>query len=726
MARRAVWVCLGLFSRVWAGEPALTVERLFADPPLEGKLPAEPAWLPSGTRFSYLETRGTGPEAATLLMVAGAGPGEPSVAADESRFPQAEGTPPARPRLEGYQWSPEETGVLLCGDGDLFFLAVPGGQVRRLTATAALEEEPQFSPDGRFIAFVRDNDLYALEIATLKETRITTDGGPERINGKLDWVYKEELAGPRTRGFVWSPDSRSILFLSLDEKAVPRFPLTDLLPVHPVTRPQIYPKPGDPHPVPSLRRFQLVTDKPGEQITVGLSWPGSDYFLARFGWTGRGAEFWYQLLDRSQTRLQLVVDPGEGARTRVKLSETDPAWINLHDDLHFLKDGTFLWSSEKDGFRQLFLHEPGGMAVRVLTPAEWEVTGLLGVDESAGLVYFKGTGPDPKVQHLFRVMLDGSGLTQLTTEPGTHDPLLAPGCRFALDTFSTAQVPRSLWLLDGQGKRMRAVAANETPPYFDFQRAPVEAVSFPGPSGQTLYGQMILPPGLDRSRKYPAIVYTYGGPHAQIARDAWGGRYTLFHQLLASEGFVVFWMDNRGAARRGRNFERALLSRLGKAELEDQLAGVAYLKSLPFVDGSRLGIWGWSYGGYMTCYALANAPGVFRAGAAVAPVTDWRYYDSIYTERYLKLPSDNPEGYRDSSPVNQAYRLAGSLLLIHGTGDDNVHWQHTLAMVEALYQAGKPYDLQLYPNKAHGIAGQAARTHLHQRILDHFRRALLP
>ncbi len=707
------------------GQQPLTVERIVADPPLEGALPREVKWLPAGTSFSFLETTGEGRDAQSTLWLEDAASGARRKLLAEADLPAVgEGKDAIKLTLAGYRWSPAGDAVLLVCGGDLFVVTAPGGRVRRLTATPAEEELAEFSPDGRRVAFVRANDLWAVELASGRERRLTDTGSPTHLNGKLDWVYEEELAGRKPIAYAWSPDSRWIAALSLDEKGVPTYPLVDRIRVHPTVTGQPYPQPGDPNPTVGLTLVE-VAPRAGAAArrAHGFAGPNAEY-LPRFGWAPDSTAVWYELLDRRQQRLDLVREDLATGAAKTLVTETDAAWINLHDDEHFFRDGRLLWSSEGDGYRHLIVYGPDG-APRKITSGAWEVASVAAVDEPSGWVYFTANEASPIEEQLYRVRTDGSGFARVTKEPGTHRADVAPGAAYVLDTYSTAAAPPVLRVLGGDGRVLRTVAPLKPATLAEYALGPVEFVDVPGKGGVTLHASLLKPADFDPTRKYPVVVYVYGGPHAQVVRDGWGRQTALFHQVLASRGFLVFSIDNRGSASRGREFERALLRRLGKTELEDQLAGVAYLKTLPYVDPARIGIWGWSYGGFMTCYALTNAPGVFRAGAAVAPVTDWLRYDSIYTERYLKLPADNEAGYRDSSPVNQAGDLADALLILHGTGDDNVHWGNTLAFVEALYKAGKPYDLQVYPNKTHSIAGKEARAHLYNRILAHFERWLL-
>jgi dipeptidyl-peptidase 4 len=726
--RRALAVLVLAAAPVLGGDQPLTLERAFGEPPLDGTLPRELRWLPSGAQFSFVERIRAGKEAHTVLWVEDAATGKrEQVATDANLGVFGEGEDAVRPTLNGYQWSPAGDALLLQGGGELFLLERVSKRVRRLTSTAAEEELATFSPDGRRIAFVRANDLFVLDLASGKETKISTGGSPDRYNGKLDWVYAEEISERSALGYTWSPDSRSLAYISLDEAKVPHFPQVNLMQIHPTVEEQRYPRAGDPNPVASL---SVVEIPPGAQTIVkqqGVTWndPKAEY-LARFGWLPSGKAVWFELLNRDQTRLELSkLELASNAVTTL-LTDEDPAWVNLHDDLHFLADGTLVWSSEKSGFRHLYVHGPDGKPLRQLTSGAWEVTSVQRVDEQRRLVYFTATEANVLEHHLYRVKLDGTGFSRLTKAPGSHRCEVSPGGAFVLDTHSSTAKPPVIDLLDGAGLAVRTVAANEHPEIEKYTFSSPELVTVPGAGNIALNASVLKPADFDPRRRYPVIVYVYGGPHSQIVQDAWGGRYMLFGQVLASRGFVVFSLDNRGSAGRGREFERALLRRLGKVELEDQIAGVEWLKRQPWADGERIGIWGGSYGGFMTIYALTNAPDVFKAGAAVAAVTDWRLYDSVYTERYLKLPADNPDGYRDSSPVNQADRLKGGLLLIHGTLDDNVNWHNTLMLTDKLVRAGKAYELQLYANATHRSYRREQRLDEMRRILDFFERVLKP
>ncbi len=726
--RRLLSVLVLASAPLVAGQQPLTIERIFSDPPLEGTLPHEVRWLPGGASFSSLEKAGNGEGAPTTLWVEDAATGRREavvIDTDISAFGEGEGK--IRPRLGGYQWSPKGDALLLSGGGDLFILERSSRRTRRLTSTPAEEELARFSPDGRRIAFVRDNDIYVLELASEKETRITSDGSPDRFNGKLDWVYAEEISERSAIGYAWSPDSRAIAYITLDEGKVRRFPQVDLLRMQPAVEEQRYPRPGDPNPVATLT-VANVADGSGLVNRQTMSWttPNAEY-LPRFGWLPEAQGVWFELLNRAQTRLELMrLDSVTGTAVTL-LVEEDPAWVNLDDDLRFFKDGSFLWSSERSGYRHLYLCSRSGQIIRRLTNGEWEVTGVEEVDEEGGWVYYTSTQAGPLGRNLYRVRVDGKGASERITQgPGTHTANIAPGGRYVVDSHSGSMRPPTMMLLDSQGRPVRVLAANDHPTLEGYRTRKPEIVEVAGPDGLKLYGSLLKPIDFDPAKRYPVVVYVYGGPHSQSVQDAWGGRYALVGQVLAGKGFVVFTIDGRGTAACGGNFERVLLRRLGKIELEDQLAGVEWLKKQPYVDGQRVGIWGASYGGFLTCYAMTNAPDVFRAGVAIAPVTDWHLYDSVYTERYLKTPAENPEGYRDSSPVNQADRLKGALLLMHGSADDNVHWNNTLIFADRLVKAGIRYELQLYAGATHRSFRNDQRVDGYARLVDFFERHLKP
>ncbi|MGC8916120.1 MAG: S9 family peptidase [Thermoanaerobaculum sp.] len=711
-----LFVFLSVSPLTWAKEK-LTLKAIFAGDPLEG-VPPRVTFLPDGSGLLLLQTEGQ-----DKVLVEENWEGKRREILRQSELIAEEHAGTQLP-LSSFQVSPDGRLLLLTHEGDLFTVDLHTKAVRRLTRTPEEEELASFSPNGQWVSFVRGNDLYVLELASGTEHRLTSDGSETRLNGKLDWVYTEELYNRNEKAYAWSPDSRFFLYLSFDLASVPTYPLVDLSATHPTVTLLRYPKAGDPNAAVTVTVTSLPDGgkAPPESLKLSFSGPRREY-VARFGWLPAGQGFWLLLLDRGQQNAELVTFDWPWGASRLVLAEHDEAWLNVEDDILWTQGGVLLFGSERSGFRHLYRLDPSSREPVALTSGPWEVTEVLGLSKDERFVYFTATEASPLERHLYRVPVAGGTIERLTRERGTHALRAAPGCSAFLDTYSTATRLPEFRLLGKEGQLLRSLAYEKPPQLDRYQLGSVDFLTLAAEDGTPLYASLVKPATFNPKRRYPVVVYVYGGPHAQVVRDGWGGRTALFHHFLAEQGFLVFSLDNRGSAGRGRAFERALLRRFGRVELADQLAGVAWLAQQPFVDPSRVGIWGWSYGGFMTLYALTHST-AFRAGAAVAPVTDWRLYDTIYTERYLKLPAENPEGYRDSSPLSAAGKLAAPLFIAHGTGDDNVHWQNTLNFIGELTKAQKPYLLHLYPNRNHGIPGKEERFHLFTAIYEHFRKHL--
>jgi dipeptidyl-peptidase 4 len=604
-----------------------------------------------------------------------------------------------------YQWSSSGAEMLVGANGDLFLVEVQSGEAKQLTATAEAERDAKLSPDGRMVAFRRQQDLYCLDIASKKETRLTRDGSPTLLNGQLDWVYPEELE--LSTAYWWSPDSKRIAYLQFDISREPVFPQVDLLSAPPRLEPERYPKAGDPN---ADVRAGVVPAAGGPTQWMDLG-ETRGFLLARVDWLPGGQGLAVQRLNRIQNRLDLLVaDPSTGTASLL-LHEQDPYWINVTDSYRFLKDGKqFLWSSERDGFRHLYLYGMDGKLKHTVTRGEWEVTSLAGVDEASKAVYYVSTAQSPLERQLYRTGFDGKHTTRLTQTAGTHTISMSPVADYYMDSASSLTDPTQRTLHSKDGKLIATYMEADRAATGDLQILPTEIVKFTASDGALLYARLIKPAGFAAGKKYPAVVMIYGGPHSQYVRDIWSG--ATWDQALAARGFVIWQVDNRGSAGRGHGWESRIFRKLGEQELKDQKEGIRHLESMGFVDSSRIGIYGWSYGGFMTLYALCNAPSLFRAGIAGAPVTDFRNYDTIYTERYMGLPSENADGYRRSSVVQKAGDLAAKLLIVHNFGDDNVHFQNTLQMADALQRAGKQFEMMVYPQKAHGVTGPVRKQML--------------
>jgi dipeptidyl-peptidase-4 len=624
----------------------------------------------------------------------------------------------------GLVWDAKRRTLLLAIAGDLYLYASGAASLVRLTNAEGEEELPSPSPDGRFVAFVRGNNLFVVDVETQRERALTSDGAGDVLNGKLDWVYEEEVYGRgQRRAFWWSPDSQSLAWLHLDDRKVPKYTLIDDMPYRPSLEIWPYPKAGDPNPLATLF-VAPAAGGDGRAIDLG-KYAGSETLIVDVDWTPDGRELAFQVQNREQTWLELNLASAAAGGARTLLRETSPAWVERLGPPRWLKDGGFLWLSERSGFKHLYHYKPDGTLLRPVTSGPWEARTLHGVDEKHGYAYFSGTERSPIGLDVYRVKLDGSGLERVSSAPGTHTALFNPSLTRYLDTWSDLATPEQVRLHKADGGEARVVDANRVGALADYRLAKPELVHVTTRDGFVMEAMLLKPPDFDPARRYPVLQQTYGGPHAPQVKNAWGGVGHVFLQLLAQRGIVVWVCDNRSASGKGAGSAWPAWKRLGELELQDIEDGVAWLKQQPWVDAGRIGISGWSYGGYMTSYALTHSAS-FAMGVAGAPVTDWRNYDSIYTERYMALPAANPDGYKRSSPRFAAKDLHGQLLLLHGTIDDNVHPQNTLQLAQELQRAGKPFRMMLYPRSRHGIADPALVRHLRGVMLDFMLETLRP
>jgi dipeptidyl-peptidase 4 len=704
----------------------LTVERIYDQPSLSGRPTRGLAWSPDGKQVSFFQMKGTGKEAHTELWVMDATTGERRqlIASDKldsvlpanpSKARGSQATGLGRRPPEQYQWAPDGSALLFEGPTSLAWFDLKSQSGRTLVSGKDVITDPKISPDGRTVSFLRDHNIWVVPVSSGKERALTQGGKEETLKGELDWVYPEELE--IKTAYWWSPDSSAIAYLEMDERKVAQYPLVDFSSYEGEPEMERYPPAGGANPVVRV----LVAPVRGGEARVMDTGAETDIYIPRVNWLTDSKHLAIQRLNRAQDKLELLIADAATGKARIALTEKDQYWINLSDDLYFLKDGKgFIFSSERTGYRHLYLYGLDGKLISQLTKGEWEVTSLDGVDEEQGMVYFTATEKSPLERHLYRVALDGSGFKALTKDAGTHDVRLSPNCASFVDTYSNANTPPRQDLLRADGSRIAAINENKVEELASYDLSPVEFLSVKSHDGMPLNAMMIKPTNFDPSRKYPVLVYTYGGPHAQVVLNSWGGSRFLWHQLLAQKGYIIFSLDNRGSAGRGHLFEEPIHYRLGAQELSDQRDGAQYLKSLPYVDPKRIGIWGWSYGGHMTLHAMFEDPEDFKVGFAGGPVTDWRYYDTIYTERYLGLPQKNEESYEESSPVKNAAHLKGKLLIAHGTGDDNVHYANTLAVIDDLIKAGKYVEVMAFPGRGHGVSDLPAQRILMQRVMQFF------
>jgi dipeptidyl-peptidase 4 len=702
----------------------LTVDRIYSQPSLSGQLTRGIAWSPDSKQLSFFKSEGAGKEAKTELWVIDVAGGqrrlllsseklESVLPADSERTTQATGL--GRHAPAEYQWAPGGGALLFQGPTSLAWFDLKTQASRTLVSGKERISDPKISPDGRYVSFVRNHNLWLVSVADGKERAFTQGGTEEVRKGELDWVYPEELE--ITTAYWWAPDSSAIAYFAMDERKVAQYPLVDFSSPVGEAEEERYPPAGGANPI--VRVFVAPVD--GGEARAMDTGENTDIYIARVNWLTDSKHLAIQRLNRQQTILDLLIADATTGQTRMALSETDQYWINVSNDLHFLKDGKrFLWSSERSGYRHLYLYDLDGKQLAQLTKGEWEVSAVDTVDEPKGLVYFTGTAKSPLERHLYRVSLDGSAISRITIHNGTHGVNMAPDASAFVDTYSDAVTPPRQDVARADGSLLRVINENKVAELADYHLSAPQFLSVKAHDGMPLNAMMIKPVDFDASKKYPVLVFTYGGPHAQVVLNAWGGSTALWHQLMTQKGYIIFSLDNRGSAGRGHVFEEPIHYNLGAVELSDQRDGVAYLKSLPYVDAERIGIWGWSYGGHMTLHAMFEAGGEFKAGFAGGPVTDWHFYDSIYTERYLGLLPQNEKGYRASSPIDRVEGLKGKLLIAHGAGDDNVHFANTLSLINELIEFGKSVEVMPFPGRGHGVSDPAARKVLMNRVTQFF------
>lgn len=614
----------------------------------------------------------------------------------------------------------KKSAIVFSAADDLFVYSIAEQTVTRLTSAPGEEEHPGFSPDGKKVAFIRDNDLFVVDMSG-RENRITTDGNPKLLNGKLDWVYQEEIYGRgQFRAFWWSPDSTRLGFLQLDESPVHEFTVVD----HIGTRQEVevtpYPKAGDPNP--KVKLF-IAPAARGKRTEVDLArYAGGEILIVNVAWNPNGSALTYQVQDREQRWLDLNATDAEG-KSKTLFRDTTQAWVDPIGNPVWLADGSFLWRSERSGWNHVYHYKPDGTLIRQVTKGEWEARELHGVDQKNGWVYFSGTERSPIGADVYRIKLDGRGLQRLSQEPGSHNATFNPSATLYVDKWSDIRTPDQIRLYKADGKQAFVVDGNRVPALAEYDLPQPEFLQVKTKDGFVMEAMMIKPPNFDPTKKYPVYQYLYGGPHAQQVRNIWRGPFMTFNQLIATQGVIVWMCDNRTASGKGAVSTWPAYKRLGESELADVEDAVTWLKSQPYVDGSRIMLNGWSYGGFMVSYALTHSKS-FRAGIAGGSVTDWRLYDSVYTERLMLMPQNNEDGYKRTAPRLAAKNLHGKLLLLHGTIDDNVHMQNTMQFAWELQKAGKPFEMMVYPKARHGVVNPAQQYHMQQLIFDFVKRSL--
>ncbi|HVI10120.1 MAG TPA: DPP IV N-terminal domain-containing protein [Candidatus Binatia bacterium] len=724
-------ICLPVFAQTSPAAKPLTIEAMFAPGGLGGRGPENTTWSPDGAKLSFVQRDDAGEHGELWYVDAATGEKKVLVSAAKlaSLAPDYDKVKDERERerltryhVAAYVWAPDSKHMIFDSQGQLWLFDLSSGTAVQFTSAPDPSGDPKFSPDGNKVSYIRKHNLYVRTVAGKNEKQLTKDTEDNLFNGDIDWVYGEELSV--RSNYFWSPNSKQLAFLHMDETKVPTYPIANLIPTHPTVDNEKYPKVGDPNPVVKLG---VVDADKGKVRWISLT-SDEETYIPRFGWVNDGV-LWAELLNRRQDTMDIYFIDAKSGKSAKVLTETQPdAWINVNDDFRVLKSGDrFLWSSWRDGHTHLYLYSfdkqnaLSGQAKleRQLTQGDYEVLGVEGVDEAAGTIFFSCNKGDARQRHVFSVKLDGSDLRQLTPGEGVYLASFSDDGKHFEQTFAGPSTSPKISLCAVGGScspvwQSRDVVA-------DYGLRSPHFIDFKADDGTLLHGRLLLPADAPASGKVPLIINIYGGPAAQTVLKETPG---AFDELLSRQGFAIFSVDNRGTPGRDRKFQAAIRHEFGAIELKDQLTALdQLLAQYPQLDATRIAIWGWSNGGSMTLYAMTHSDR-FRAGVAVAPVTNQVNYDSIYTERYMGLLKEDPKGYAESDVTASAANLHGALMLAHGTGDDNVHFQNSMQMIDALIKAGKQFRLMIYPNKTHSIAGSDARDQLFHMIDDHFEHEL--
>jgi dipeptidyl-peptidase-4 len=626
--------------------------------------------------------------------------------------------------IDSYTFSADEKMILIANNSNQIFrhsftadYFLYDMAAKKLSKLLEQVQEPTFSPDGKKIAFAKENNLYVYDLSSGKSSQVTTDGKKNSIiNGITDWVYEEEFAF--VRAFDWSADSKKLAYIRFDETDVPEFSMSIF---HKDLYPQIetfkYPKAGEKNSIVSLHIYD-VASAGTKKVNLGNY---NDFYIARMKWTNDANTLSAQVLNRHQDNLDLLFVDGNSAAAKVVMNEKDKAYVDVTDNLTFLKDNSFIWTSEKDGFNHIYLYDKTGKLKNQVTKGNWEVVEYYGFDEKTNSVFYQSTENGSINRDVYRIGIDGKNKVRLTNQTGTNTATLSPNFQYFINTYSSATQPTIYSLNDAKsGKQLQVIENNEAlaNKLKSYNLPSKEFFVLKTAKGNELNAWILKPKDFDASKKYPVLMYQYSGPGSQQVNNDWNNTDDYWFQMLAQQGYIVACVDGRGTGFKGADFKKMTQKQLGKYEVEDQIDAAKVIGNYPYVDKSRIGIWGWSYGGFMAANCILKGNDVFKMAVAVAPVTNWRFYDSIYTERYMQTPQENASGYDDNSPINFVDKLKGKLLLIHGSGDDNVHVQNSMQMIEALVQANKQFDSQIYPDKNHGIYGGKTRIQLFNKITN--------
>ena len=627
--------------------------------------------------------------------------------------------------ISQYTFSPDETKILFESEVEAiyrhsaqanYYIYDRTSKTTQALSLGGKQRYATFNPQGDKVAFVRNNNLFYKDLKTGQEVQITTDGkANEIINGATDWVYEEEFA--IAQAFFWSPKGDYIAFLRFDESEVKEFRLTsynnNLYPDESVFK---YPKAGEKNAIVTVHIHNLAAQK-----TIPVQFENyEEQYIPRIEWSPND-ELAILRMNRHQNKLDLIFANPQTGAGKIMIQETNPYFINIEENLLFLDNGNFVWLSERDGFKHLYLYEANATELRRLTKGNWEVTNVYGIDQKASKLYYQAAATKPTEREIYSISLLGGEPQMVSKEAGVNNATFTTTFEYFILSHSTALTPPTYVLYNANtGEKVRALEENKdlVERMKTYNTGTFKFFNFHNAENVTFNGWMITPPNFNPKKKYPVFMVCYGGPGRQMVMNQWLGMDWGWYHMLAQKGYIVVAVDGRGTDARGDVFSKATYMQLGKYEVEDQMAAAQYLSKLSYVDAKRIGIFGWSFGGYLSTLCISKGAEFFKMAIAVAPVIHWKWYDTIYTERYMRTPQENPEGYENNSPLNFAHLIKGNYLLIHGTGDDNVHAQNAFEMVRVLVEKNIPFEQAFYTNKNHGIYGGATRYHLYNKMTD--------
>ena len=712
-------ILLFVFPLIPQQKQKLTLEDIYYSNKLFGKTVENIQWKPDGSAFSFTELNPQTKVEDIFLHDVATGKKSLLVNGTDLKYDGKQ------IKMSHYQWTDDGKFLLIEGpvksiwrhstQAPFYLYNVITKKINALSNGNTHLRNVKLSPDGSRVGFVRNHNIYVVDLKSGKETAVTTDGTENILNGEFDWVYEEEFG--LADAWRWSPDGKKIAYWQLNQTREKVYHLIDEMGEYNTVFDLKYPKVGEQNAIVKIVVADLFTQKT-TWMNIGTN---DDIYIPRIFWTNSSNLLAIIRLNRMQNKLEMLMANSNTGKSKTVITDSSKTWVDVRNDIIFLKKSDrIVWPSEKSGYNHAYLYNYNGKLINQITKGDWEVSSIDGVDENTGWVYLSGKKDSPIQQNLYRVKLDGTGLQKISGEHGWYNANYAPNYKHFVEFYSNVSTPIETTLKNADGSLVRVLEKGTIPALANYNMVYPQFLTFKTTDGTELNAYMMKPTDFDPSKKYPVLVYGYGGPGSQMVVDRWGSTRTFWHQYMTEHGYIVFCVDNRGTGGRGKAFKNLSYLDLGKWSVHDQIEGAKYLSTLPYVDASRLGFWGWSGGGYLTCMMLTKGAGYFKTGVAVAPVTDFHLYDAIWTERYMGSPVGNKKGYDSASVLTYADKLKGKLMIIHGTGDDNVHYQNTLQFMQKLIDANKQFDVMFYPNKNHRISGGVTQWHLFTKISNYF------